>query len=522
MRSKGPNIKLILSLIAVFISASIPKSSATDVSGDVWGEWTAAGNPYNVIGDLRVPPGSTLVIGPGCYIEFQGYYRFLVDASAVLQAIGTEIDSIIFTTADSTVTWDGFQFSYADTGSQLSYCRLERGHGAGHNDGGAIQCNGSYLELRNSFITENIGSFGSAIHLQPDNYIIVENNLFVANRGYSVIYSVGNEYIKIAGNTFTGNDSTTIIETADRNDAMSITENIFHHNIYCGIVEIDGGGITIENNVIYDNLGVMFISWQGSGPTLFRRNIIYGNYCPWSWAGGIFLTEDSYFIVENNTICNNSGVYRSYLGMILEEHGINGPVIFKNNIIWGNYYTNPEDSLILIDPDINFSQTYSDIQGGWGDMGNIMTDPIFVDTANGDFHLMPGSPCIDTGDPASPLDPDSTRADMGALYFDQTTGINLPPPLPREITLYQNYPNPFNAQTAISFNLPYGTEVLIEVYDMLGRRVAVLADEYYSAGSREITWDGKPANGDGLSSGIYFYRLQAGDFDKTNKMLLLK
>ena len=57
--------------------------------------------------------------------------------------------------------------------------------------------------------------------------------------------------------------------------------------------------------------------------------------------------------------------------------------------------------------------------GGWTGSGNIDADPLFVDPVNGDFHLQAGSPCIDTGDPSSPLDPDGTRADMGAYYFDQ-------------------------------------------------------------------------------------------------------
>jgi hypothetical protein len=56
--------------------------------------------------------------------------------------------------------------------------------------------------------------------------------------------------------------------------------------------------------------------------------------------------------------------------------------------------------------------------GGWTGTGNIDADPLFVDPVNGDFHLQPGSPCIDTGDPNSALDPDGTPADMGAYYFD--------------------------------------------------------------------------------------------------------
>ena len=62
--------------------------------------------------------------------------------------------------------------------------------------------------------------------------------------------------------------------------------------------------------------------------------------------------------------------------------------------------------------------SFSDVEGGHAGVGNINTDPMFWDLAGGNFHLKPGSPCIDTGSPASPLDPDGSRADMGAFAFD--------------------------------------------------------------------------------------------------------
>jgi len=61
---------------------------------------------------------------------------------------------------------------------------------------------------------------------------------------------------------------------------------------------------------------------------------------------------------------------------------------------------------------------YSDFVGGFAGTGNIDADPLWVDAGNGDYHLLPASPCIDTGDPSSPLDPDGTRADMGAIPFE--------------------------------------------------------------------------------------------------------
>jgi len=90
-------------------------------------------------------------------------------------------------------------------------------------------------------------------------------------------------------------------------------------------------------------------------------------------------------------------------------------------------------------------------------------------------------------------------------------------PLPDEFSLSQNYPNPFNPATDISFSLPTPSNVTLEVFNVLGQRVAILADGAYAAGRHTVTW-----NATGNSSGIYFYRLRADGFVETKKMLLLK
>jgi hypothetical protein len=94
--------------------------------------------------------------------------------------------------------------------------------------------------------------------------------------------------------------------------------------------------------------------------------------------------------------------------------------------------------------------------------------------------------------------------------------------LPNKFTLMQNYPNPFNAATNIGFNLPLSQQVKLQVYDLLGRSVVTLHDGFLQAGSHAIEWDGRSAAGNELASGVYFYRLQAEDFDDTKKMLLIK
>lgn len=91
--------------------------------------------------------------------------------------------------------------------------------------------------------------------------------------------------------------------------------------------------------------------------------------------------------------------------------------------------------------------------------------------------------------------------------------------LPTEYKLYQNYPNPFNPSTRIRFSIPNGEHVQIKIYDILGREIANLMNEYKSAGSYEINFEASKYY---LSSGIYFIRLNSGKFESVIKTMLLK
>jgi spore germination protein YaaH len=89
--------------------------------------------------------------------------------------------------------------------------------------------------------------------------------------------------------------------------------------------------------------------------------------------------------------------------------------------------------------------------------------------------------------------------------------------LPVSFELSQNYPNPFNAQSMIEYSLPMPCHVTVEIYDMLGRKISILVDENQQAGSHQLTW-----NASNVASGMYFYKIQAGEFTETKKMLLMK
>ena len=101
---------------------------------------------------------------------------------------------------------------------------------------------------------------------------------------------------------------------------------------------------------------------------------------------------------------------------------------------------------------------------------------------------------------------------------EMITSVGLPSgALPTQFSLKQNYPNPFNPSTTIKFELPKASHVSLSVYDILGRQVSVLVNDRRDAGVHEVKFDASS-----LASGVYFYRLQAGDFTQTRRLLLLK
>jgi hypothetical protein len=102
-------------------------------------------------------------------------------------------------------------------------------------------------------------------------------------------------------------------------------------------------------------------------------------------------------------------------------------------------------------------------------------------------------------------------------FVNYTTDVNDENILPNEYSLSQNYPNPFNPSTTISYALPKAEMVTIRVYNILGQVVKTLVNQNQSAGAHTISFKAND-----LTSGIYFYSIQAGSFNEVKKMMLLK
>lgn len=301
-----------------------------------------------------------------------------------------------------------------------------------------------------------------------------------------------------------------------------ITNNLISNNIATGHLPIMGGGgiygwhtsMTINNNKIINNQaesdggGIMLFET----PNLIHHNLIAGNQ---AYRGGGIACFNSSGTMNNNTITGNFADLAG--GVMAEDTSGISYIDFFNNILWAD--SSLDLNYEIVSTNVELDVSYCDIGDSlWIGDGNISEDPLFIDPGNGDFSLMAESPCIDAGDPGAPYDPDSTIADMGCFYYDQQVNIDeFTGVLPTKTLLFKNYPNPFNASTLIRYELPNQSQVSIEVYDLLGRMVSALYTGSQAAGRHKIVW-----RADDLSSGIYLYKIQAGDYTETKKMVLLK
>ena len=435
------------------------------------------------------------------------------------------------------------------------------------NYGGGIYINGGNPHLVDNMITENSATFGGGIYCR-ESYAVISDNVITGNSSNNSgggIYAVESNPLIIA-NTINDNTSPDGAGIC----CVSSNPNIRFNTISNNTNQNRGGGIYCDNcspyifsNEITQNNGSGLFCYDNFNPTI-ANNTIKENTC-----SGIRCRDCINITIDNNAIIGNSAEANNGAG-IWEKCNINVVIKFNriaNNTLHGyvedihggGLFTDSSATVLLNN---TFTRNYSyekgggiycgastvemyncilwadsslsnkeifvgqgsviayycDIEDGWDGESNIDTDPLFVDPENGDFHLLAGSPCIDAGDPDSPLDPDGSRADIGTFFFDHTVGVdNESVELPSGFALIQNYPNPFNPSTTIEYSLDRPTQVNLVIYNLLGQQVISLLNDNKSTGNYSITWDAS-----GYPSGIYFAKLISGEKDETIKMVLMK
>jgi hypothetical protein len=311
----------------------------------------------------RVPNDSTLIVQAGVIIKSKSpSYGITIDTGATLTVAGTSANQVTLTADDTSTGWKGLEFRNADPLSRLTYAKLEFAKSS------AVKLTNSNITIENSTIrkSSNTGD-GGAIRIY-DSSPLVKNTTMTSNtgnRGGAVYLEGGNPLFR--ENTFAAN-----------------------HALYYG--------------------GGLFIGIDSTNAQLFR-NVFWGNIAD-STGGGVFCTTLVAPIFSNNTFyANQAGIKGGGLDI-----GGYSAFAFKNNICWGNYASS-SPQIALAAPSV--AATYCDILGGWSGTGNLNLDPSFINPGSGDFNLQAYSPCVDIGDPSSPKDPDSTRTDIGAKYFNQ-------------------------------------------------------------------------------------------------------
>jgi len=108
------------------------------------------------------------------------------------------------------------------------------------------------------------------------------------------------------------------------------------------------------------------------------------------------------------------------------------------------------------------------------------------------------------------------------IYYTNPTGISDNSIIPKVTSLNGNYPNPFNPTTTIAYSLSKEAHVNIEIFNMKGQKVRTLKNEEQTAGDYNAVWNGKDDNSKPAASGVYFYKMEAGNIQQTKKMILMK
>ena len=467
------------------------------VSGTVSGVWEP--DEVFVNGDVLVPASQTLRILPGTRVTFLGHYK--LDVQGQLVAEGNEERRIQFCAQDPIIGWKGIRFeSIASTDtSRITYCTLTNGRNRGtdlERDGGAICVrNFSRLVIERCIIEGNDagGYAGGGIYVGNGSSIAIRNNTIRNNTALDggAVYVTQNSHPSIIGNVIVGNHG---------NDAGGI--NVAYNS-----------NPLIANNLLEGNRGAWggaFRIWSESNPRVYNNTVINNSA---EEGGGFFVDYYAQPELVNNIINRNTAARM-------------GPQIRIGNFASPSFYNN------LIDNGLDGIGMDSTGVPHFVFSNNIDKDPVYAIANGNDYYLGASSPCRNGGREdigVSELTCSNDlmgnprvaegRIDIGAYEYNPDI-INSAGPvseIPREFTLCQNYPNPFNPSTNIRYGVPKRTHVLLTIYNMVGQKVVELVN-----GDCEAGYHIARLNASRIASGVYFYRLVAGDFTQTRSLVLVK
>jgi hypothetical protein len=403
-------------------------AQAVNVSGLQNNEiWTKANSPYRVTGAINVMTGTALTIQAGVEILFDADVEIVIQGR--LSAVGTPTDSIVFAKGTA-ASWKGFRFSGGDS-STLAWVRISNGFARdARTDGGAlsIEGTGTRITMANCVISKNAATTGGGIRANSGTVVSIVNSTITGNSVSGSNAAGGGIYnssakIDVANSTISANTA-----SGSGSDGGGIYNNagtttLTNCKLTGNTAQSSGGGAynnngtltfascTISRNTTTAGDGGGVYNYQGT--TNLTNCVIVGNKASGRGAGVLVY----YYGPAPMTNCTFYGNTAGTAGAVYSYYSTAFTV--KNIIAWGN---GPS-------PVQGVSATYSNIEQATGiytGVGNFNLNPLFVDSAGGDFRLQPSSPCINMGDPTSPKDADGTNADIGAnLGPEQGTGTSL-------------------------------------------------------------------------------------------------
>jgi hypothetical protein len=255
-----------------------------------------------------------------------------------------------------------------------------------------------------------------------------------------------------------------------------ITGGVYHGNIYCAYTDRQP----------YDDTNIFFTRSTDRGQT---------------WSTAIRLNDD-----DPRNECDQFHPW-----LYVDEQGVIHVIFYDRrndegrNLWMDVYYTRSTDGGETFSPNMRITTESCDPTAGTITAGLLgeyigltaydnIIHPVWTDTREGNQDVYTASVDVSTG-----VEDEEER------------------PIPTGFVLHQNYPNPFNSGTGISFRVPYLSEVRLYVYNPLGQKVATLLEGSQEPGIKKVTWEAAD-----LPSGIYFYKLTAGDFSEVKKMVLMK
>jgi hypothetical protein len=563
-------------LLSVFVVHGAWADTTWVNAGNVSGIWTADHSPYMMRGTITVPAGQRLDIGPGVRITWWSNRARLLVVGRI-SAIGSIADSIYFGspesfpsdgitlsgTADSAVfAYCSFRFTesgmtangpyvqlrhsalrgvagnYALTVSgtgrvlDMADCVVEHNRAAMYSAG--LMLEGTQASLTNCLIRDNgYGTYGSGLRIRQNSRVTMDGCLIAGNTGEKGGgISVSGHSTLIMNHCVVSGDSSLlgmgggILMLAA--DTLRMSHCIVAGNVSGGSIAYAtyGGGILAASQLVGDPYGYLELDH-----CILADNIATnpGNAGP--CAGGA-LWGGSRVILDHCTVTGNSATDGSALAyaanvtlhnsIIADNPGVQAPNAEIHASLQAVRYSDfhAVGHRLFSGPAVPGFQILSQTNAN-GDtcdqFFNLFRDPLWVDTAAGNYQLTAASPCIDAGDPQSARDPDGTVADMGAFPYFQPSSVDPSTAAEPESFALNAFPNPFNATVVLSFDVKRTDNVSLVIYDLLGREAATLASGSLPPGSYRRIWQA-----DDQASGTYIAVLRSGSQTQLRKLVLIK